>query len=97
MQATAKKLYYLLEHLEEEDYGKAVSYLEFLIDTRKKEQASSDKATTNTNLVEELASTPEKRQRGFQGLMSYAGTLPEDFDYKKELEEARNEKYARFI
>lgn len=28
----------------------------------------------------------EKRQRGFQGLLSFAGTLPEDFDYKKELE-----------
>lgn len=39
----------------------------------------------------------EKRQRGFQGLLSFAGTLPEDFDYKKELEEAREEKYARFI
>lgn len=39
----------------------------------------------------------EERQRGFQELMSFAGTLPEDFDYKKELEEARAEKYARFI
>ncbi len=36
-------------------------------------------------------STLEERQRGFQGLMSFAGTLPEDFDYKKELEEAREE------
>ena len=42
-------------------------------------------------------STLEERQRGFQGLMSFVGTLPEDFDYKKELEEAREEKYARFI
>lgn len=42
-------------------------------------------------------STFEERQRGFQGLMSFAGTLPEDFDYKKEIEEAREEKYARFI
>lgn len=41
--------------------------------------------------------TLEERQRGFQGLISFAGTLPEDFDYKKELEEARDEKYARFI
>ena len=40
--------------------------------------------------------TLEERQRGFQGLMSFAGTLPEDFDYKKELEEAKEEKYARF-
>ena len=42
-------------------------------------------------------STLEERQRGFQALMSFAGTLPEDFDYKKKLEEARDEKYARFI
>lgn len=41
--------------------------------------------------------TLEERQRGFQGLMSFAGTLPEDFDYKRELEEAREKKYARFI
>lgn len=49
-------------------------------------------------LLQEMPeSTLEKRQRGFQGLMSFAGTLPEDFDYKKELEEARDEKCARFI
>ena len=50
-------------------------------------------------VIEKFArkSTLEERQRGFQGLMSFAGTLPEDFDYKKELEEARDEKYARFI
>ncbi|MCM1124584.1 MAG: hypothetical protein NC416_18570 [Eubacterium sp.] len=34
-----------------------------------------------------LENTPEKRLQGFQGLMSFAGTLPEDFDYKKELKE----------
>lgn len=39
----------------------------------------------------------ERRRMGFQELLSFAGTLPDDFDYKKELEEARNEKYARFI
>lgn len=42
-------------------------------------------------------STIEKRQKGFHGLMSFAGTLPEDFDYERELEEAREAKYARFI
>lgn len=50
-----------------------------------------------TNPESSPESALEKRQRGFQGLMSFAGTLPEDFDYKKELEEARDEKYARFI
>ena len=33
---------------------------------------------------------------GFRVLQSFAGTLPADFDYKKELEEMRMEKYARF-
>ena len=33
---------------------------------------------------------------GFRVLQSFAGTLPADFDYKKELDEMREEKYARF-
>ncbi len=32
---------------------------------------------------------------GLRVLQSFAGTLPADFDYKKELEEAREEKYGR--
>lgn len=31
-----------------------------------------------------------KSMDGLRLLQSYAGTLPEDFDYKKELEEAKN-------
>ncbi|MBD5476582.1 MAG: hypothetical protein HDR17_11480 [Lachnospiraceae bacterium] len=37
-----------------------------------------------------------KSMEGFDVLQSFAGTLPADFDYKKELEEMREEKYARF-
>ena len=37
-----------------------------------------------------------KSLEGFHTLQSFAGTLPPDFDYKKELEEAREEKYGRF-
>ena len=33
---------------------------------------------------------------GFRVLQSFAGTLPSDFNYKKELEEMREEKYDRF-
>lgn len=36
MQAAAIKIHHLLEKLEQEDYDKAVSYIEFLVDTRKK-------------------------------------------------------------
>lgn len=34
--------------------------------------------------------------KGLQILQSFAGTLPSDFDYKRELEEARDEKYKHF-
>ena len=37
-----------------------------------------------------------KSLEGFHTLQSFAGTLPPDFDYKKELEKAREEKYGRF-
>ena len=37
-----------------------------------------------------------KSMEGFDVLQSFAGTLPADFDYKKELEEMWEEKHARF-
>lgn len=37
-----------------------------------------------------------KSLEGFNVLKSFAGTLPADFDYQEELEEMRDEKYARF-
>lgn len=37
-----------------------------------------------------------KSMEGFGILQSFAGTLPADFDYQKELDEMRKEKYARF-
>jgi predicted DNA-binding antitoxin AbrB/MazE fold protein len=35
-----------------------------------------------------------RRHEAFNSFMQYKGTLPEDFDYKKELEEYRNERYG---
>ncbi len=37
-----------------------------------------------------------KRVDGFRILQSFAGSLPEDFDYSQALEDARKEKYDRF-
>lgn len=37
-----------------------------------------------------------KSVEGFKVLQSFSGTLPANFDYEKELEEMREEKYARF-
>lgn len=61
------------------------------------EYISSSSTESKSNTVIAAQNNIEERQRAFQGLMSYAGTLPKDFDYKQELEEAREEKYARFI
>lgn len=38
----------------------------------------------------------EKSMNGLKVLRSFAGVLPENFDYEKELEEAREEKYGHF-
>jgi hypothetical protein len=35
-----------------------------------------------------------KRQKAFQHFSQYRGTLPADFDYKKELSDYRNERYG---
>jgi hypothetical protein len=47
---------------------------------------------------EDSAETAEekdaRRQKAFQHFMQYRGTLPADFDYKKELAEYRNERYG---
>lgn len=37
-----------------------------------------------------------KSVEGFKVLQSFSGTLPANFDYEKELEEMREERYARF-
>ncbi len=47
-----------------------------------------------TELPENPSDTSESME-GFRVLQSFAGTLPADFDYQKELEEIREEKYAR--
>ena len=77
----------LLQEMPENKLEAVYMYIRF-VDS----QADSDVSVTT-----EKEKDIERRKRGFQELLSFAGTLPEDFDYKKELEEARNEKYARFI
>lgn len=49
---------------------------------------------SNTKHPINSADTAESME-GFRVLQSFAGTLSADFDYKKELEEMREEKYAR--
>jgi hypothetical protein len=52
---------------------------------------SADKFLGAVNDTEEKQA---RRQEAFQRFMQYRGTLPADFDYKKELAEYRNERYG---
>lgn len=85
--STLEKTISLLESMPENKLKAVYMYVRFV-----NSQTDND-GTVTVDEEREI----EKRRKGFQELLSFAGTLPEDFDYKKELEEARNEKYARFI
>ena len=43
-----------------------------------------------------VSNQSSKSLEGYHILQSFAGILPDNFDYKMELEQAREEKYGRF-
>jgi hypothetical protein len=53
-------------------------------------QAQTDQRSTD----EQSNRNPDKRQAGFQAFMQYKGSLPADFDYRKELSDYREERYG---
>lgn len=85
--STLEKAIDLLQKMPENKLETVYMYIRF-VDSQTDREVS---------VIAEEKRNMEKRRRAFQELLSFAGTLPDDFDYKKELEEARNEKYARFI
>lgn len=85
--STLEKAIGLLQEMPENKLEAVYMYIRFV-------DSQSD---NDVSVATEKDNEMEKRRKGFQELLSFAGTLPEDFDYKKELEEARNEKYTRFI
>lgn len=80
MQSAALYLNNLLENLEQEDYDKAVSYIEFLVSNRKKEKPKRDKLSEDKANVEAIVS-------------SLIGAIP---DTGKTLEEYRNERLKKY-
>lgn len=80
MRSMDLKINHLLENLEDEDYDKAVSYIEFLVNARKKEKISSEKSAKDTVDVEAIVN-------------SLIGAIP---DTGKSLEEYRNERLKKY-
>lgn len=80
MRSMDLKINYLLENLEDEDYDKAVSYIEFLVNARKKEKINSEKSAKDTIDVEAIVN-------------SLIGAIP---DTGKSLEEYRNERLKKY-
>lgn len=80
MQTLALKINHLLEDLEEEDYDKAVSYLEFLVSSRKREKIKKEALKED---AEDVASI----------VKSLTGIIP---DTGKTLEEYRVERLKKY-
>lgn len=80
MQAIAVKLNNLLKDLDEEDYDKVVSYVEFLVSRRKK-QISDRKFTEDRGDVEDI-------------VRSLTGAIPDMGKSLEEYRKERLEKYG---
>ena len=80
MQSMALKINHLLEGLEEEDFDKAVSYIEFLVSDRKKKKAVQEALAEEKEDVEAI-------------VRSLTGIIP---DKGKTLEEYRNERLKKY-
>lgn len=82
--STLEKTIILLREMPEQS-------LESLYDFIRSIWAQQDGGTKQSVKINDIS----KSMEGFNVLQSFAGTLPADFDYDKELEEIREEKYAR--
>ena len=71
---------HLLESLDEEDYDKAVSYIEFLVEVRNREKLKKEQSAKNQAEVEEIVA-------------SLIGSIP---DTGKTLEEYRSERLKKY-
>lgn len=80
MQSASMKINHLLESLDEEDYDKAVSYIEFLVEVRNREKLKKEKSVKNQAEVEEIVA-------------SLIGSIP---DTGKTLEEYRSERLKKY-
>lgn len=88
--STSEKAIDLLQVMPERELEAAYMYMRFIV------SQLDSKAVTLENFSQE-ENELDKRRQGLQGLLSFAGTLPEDFDYKKELKEAREENPEKLL
>ena len=77
----------LLQEMPEISVKKVYQFIQNLQSQQNNELTTIQKTTENNQ---------SKALESYQALQSYIGILPKDFDYKKELEEEKKEKYGRF-
>jgi len=85
--STLEKTITLLQEMPEISVKKVYQFIQNLQSQQNNELTTIQKTTENNQ---------SKALESYQALQSYIGILPKDFDYKKELEEAMEEKYGRF-
>ncbi|GHU18673.1 hypothetical protein FACS1894163_10940 [Spirochaetia bacterium] len=89
MTQVKERAFELLKNISDE---KAVYVIKFIraIEDDSKSDSENEIAIQRVNCSDDF----EKRQAAFDGFMQYAGRLPADFDYKKELAAYREERYG---
>jgi hypothetical protein len=89
MTPVKQRAFELLKNISDE---KALYVIKFIRAIGDDSEADAENETImhSENRRDDLA----ERQAAFDGFMQYAGRLPADFDYKKELAEYREERYG---
>ena len=75
MQSMVLKINHLLEDLEEEDYDKAVSYIEFLVRVREREKKKKETLTEDREDVESIV-------KSLTGIIPDTGKTLEEYRMK---------------
>ena len=82
--STLEKTIRILQEMPEQSLESLYAFICSLWQGQEKKTVSSNSVSTDESM------------EGFRMLQSFSGTLPPHFDYKRELEEMREEKYGRF-
>ena len=84
--STLEKVMILLQEMPEQSLETIYAFMQSLFAYGNQSEHSTETSlNTVEHVIPELTlskDSVEKRRKGFQGLMSFAGTLPQDFDCK---------------
>ncbi len=97
--STLEKTIDLLQNMPEQSIQNVYDFVQTLLMRQSKREMLQEESVFKRSYSQSNIIPVEQESKALQGLrilQSFAGRLPEDFDYKHELEEMRQEKYDSF-